>query len=206
MTTWGMKDFRKLLPHRPNSIIQDWAGKEIALVSQKRAPGDPYETDDPFDLLDLRVVDLFSTVGMLDKPYKGPNRVALTAKEGNVCETFSYFPDSTPNDIEYPVMRSRSHAIDFYRKWDCQVLIAIDLMRTQTLRWPGMRSKRAKTRAKQGLLYYNVNYFRSTEKNIEEEVGTWLRGTARGKGPTLFLISVELLKMQVEMIMGTAVR
>jgi len=145
-------------------------------------------------------------LGMLDKPYKGPNRIPLTAKEGNICETFSSFPDRTPDDIAFPEMRSRSHAIDFYRKWDCQVVIAIDLMRTTTSRWPAIRSKRAKNRAKQGLLYFNVAYFRNTAENRKEEFGAWLEGKTAGKGAILSVISVELLKAQVEMILGPVVR
>jgi hypothetical protein len=196
---FGMKDFRKLLPHRSNSLIQDWVTNKIFLVSQKHESGAPYETKDPYELIDLLVVDQFSALGMFSKPYQGVNRPPTTSKDGNIWEIFSYVPDDTPPEVADPAIRSRSNAIEFYRKWRGRVIIAISLIRTRSVSRSKAKTEFGKSRSKQGLLYYSLDYFRSTTDRVDEEISVWKQGNAAYHGPTLCLISVELLKQQIEL-------
>jgi hypothetical protein len=211
-----MKEARLLLPHRSNSVIQDWIRKGVAAASPPQGTGYPYQFTF-FELLDLLVVDQLSLLGVFQKPYRGPNNYDR-ATIGNVYEAFDYLPLDKPDERRYPTTRDRKNAIDFYRQYDCRVIVTISLKRYQPQLdedWlPKKQTKVEAQRSKVGQLYFNIDYFaedrslytdqtdfevsENPHQMIIDEVENWREGNTVGKGPTLCMISVDLLRKFIQ--------
>jgi hypothetical protein len=213
-----MKEARALLPHRSNSVIQDWIQKGIVIASESKGTGVPYGFTF-YQLLDLMVVDQLSLLGVFQKPYEGQNIINPPTNKGNVFEIFEYLDlDSSLRADAHDLMRTRNNAISFYKKYLCKVLISIYLKRIEPApnkkaanRKPG---KTEGSRSKVGMLYYNITYFPEDPKFyadkdgfvdrgdpcqiINEEVDAWRYGKMLDKGPTLCMISVDLLRKHIQ--------
>jgi hypothetical protein len=217
----AMKSARSLLPHRSNSVIQDWISKGIVEASSSKGTGDPYQFTF-YQLLDLMVVDQLSLLGVFQKPYRGLNIIDPKVDGGNVYEVFEYVPLEEDEAKIIPPTRSRQNAISFYKKYLCRVIITISLKRMKPpLDDNLLEKKQTKTeaaRSKVGMLYYNINYFAEDPKLytfregfevsgdpyqiIIEEVGSWRRGKMATKEPTLCMISVDLLRKHIQEQLG----
>jgi len=212
-----MKDARVVVPHRSNSVIQDWIDKGIVDASKSTGTGNPYEFTF-YQLLDLAVVDQLAALGVFQKPYKGRNIGDPSVGEGNVYEVFEYLDTKDSNKI-YPPKRSRKHAIAFYKAYNCRVVLTIYLLRKSPPldRFvPIRQTKREASRSKVGALYYRINYFAEVAKLyekearitgdpyqiIKEEAATWRRGKMFEKGATMCMISVDRLRDYVQKKLG----
>lgn len=215
-----MKDARKLLPHRSNSVIQDWISKKnVSVTSSGSGTGHAFGFT-KHQFWDLMVIDQFSALGMLSKPYDGPNYRDDKPGKGHIREVFE-FPDEEdidPNDV-FPPQRSREHALAYYRKFGSKILIRIALMRRKTLSVASVKhstKKRSKEkRSKLGMLYYNVTYI-PEKKDLYEKVPRpehpypildeiaeyWRKGTIAGMGSCICLISLDLLAEHVSLTLG----
>lgn len=222
---WTMKDARLLLPHRSNSVVQDWIGKGIVSASTKeggQGTGNRWLFT-LYQLWDLVVVDQLAALRVFDKPYKGRNNAGKEPGDGNVREFF-YYPDASDRDPRlYPSERKRDHAIAFYRTFGRDVLISVAVTRRPPLYddelQPIPLTKRERSRAKVGMLLYNIVYYPEQVQHnrgrvpdigpqltglddhrvLTHEVKDWRGGANPFKGLTEAYISVDLIAQYVEL-------
>lgn len=228
-----MKEVRQVVPHRSNSVIEDWISKGILATSSGiRTPdstgpgtGKLYEFEG-LQVVDAGVIDQYSTLGLLSKPYAGPNLTRYKEDQGNVRECFM-FPRQSGEPraiyaanfvIDVPQIRTRENALAYYRKFDCKVLISIHLKRRA---FEGKLSKKDRERLKVGQVDYHVMYFpeatefwpspkrKSKRKSassslINNWVNQWRNGTT-SQGVTLCMISVDLIRQRVERLLDVNV-
>jgi hypothetical protein len=209
-----MKEARILLPHRGNSVIQDWIQKGIVEASESKGTGKPFEFTF-YQLLDLMVVDQLSLLGVFQKPYEGLNKIDPATNKGNVFEVFEDWGSDPSLWIDAQnLTRTRKNAIEFYKKYLCQVIITIYLKRVEPRPDKKTAGMKKGSRSKVGMLYYNITYFPedprlySSQKGfvnrndpcqiINEEVDAWRYGKMLDKGATLCMISVDLLRKHIQ--------
>ena len=202
--SWTRKKARKLLPHRSDSVIQDWVEKGIAACQKAEGTGHAHLFD-KYELLHLMVCDQLSALGLLAKPYLGENIYDRAHGTGNIIEVFDY-PEDKDADKRIPRYRNPSNAIEYYRLHEGNVIIAIDVMRTRphldSSLQPIEKTVTAMRKSKVGQIYYWITYVKDSDEILRDEIGLWHRGTTVGKGATLCLISVTHLRDRLESVLG----